>query len=560
MRAAGVVASLVILLPAPAAARAVLPAAATPLGGPVTFTGADGVRIEVAGAPYRGTVEVRPGAGGLTVVNELDLESYVMGLDEVPPDWPAEALKAQAVAARTYALWEREKGAWAKSGYDVCATTSCQVYRGASVESGSGTRWVEAVRATAGEVLLYQGKPALTRYHASSGGRTLDGEVVYPKSGALPYLRGIDDPQDEVSPLYRWTVTFPSEVASAVAQAAFGTSGPVGSIDVDERARTVSIRAGDRDVRMSTSRFRSQFGRKAARLYPDRYPSRRADGRRMPETLPSSRFTVARADDGYVVSGRGYGHGVGMSQWGAKGRAERGDDYRTILGAYYTGLKPKRWTGADRIRVGISSRDASVGIGADGTFRVTAGSDVLAASTVGAWTVAARTSRTLDLTPPRGHDLPLVLSGVSAPAGVTTDGTEHVVVVEIRFVLPKSAKVTGVVSRNGRRAASASRVFAAGTGRLRIAAEPSAVPPGVYAVRLTASDGRDTSRKDLRLRVVGRASRWPWMALVAVAVAVLVVLLRRRSVHSAGPPHAAGASRQSSAMPVRGQESPGPHG
>src|SRR5207245_71827 len=117
------------------------------------------------------------------------------GLAEVPGSWPMAALKAQAVAARTYALWEKENGAWRRHGFDVCADTVCQVFAGVAGEKrDNGARWVQAVKETRGEVLLYRGKPALTRYYASSGGQTVANELVFPKQGKLPYLRSVRDP------------------------------------------------------------------------------------------------------------------------------------------------------------------------------------------------------------------------------------------------------------------------------------------------------------------------------------------------------------------------------
>src|SRR5688500_3714002 len=179
-----------------------------PYGSPVRFSPKPGTTLALEGrGPFRGTIEIRREGSGVTVVNELDLDHYVMGVREVPGHWPMEALKAQAVAARTYALWEINKGYWKRFGFDVCATVSCQVYQGATAELGErGKRWTAAVRATSGQVLYEApGKPALTRYHSTSGGRTLNNEVVYPSDGARTYLKAVDDPFDKVSPLHTWT-------------------------------------------------------------------------------------------------------------------------------------------------------------------------------------------------------------------------------------------------------------------------------------------------------------------------------------------------------------------
>src|SRR5688500_9490760 len=193
-----------LALPAPAVDAA-------PVGGPVTFRPKEGTILHIDGrGSFRGALEVRREGSGVTVVNELTIDEYVAGVREVPGLWPMEALKAQAVAARTYVMWEKDRGYWQRFGFDVCGSVSCQVYQGADAGLGErGRRWVEAVRSTAGQVLLHEGSPALARYHSSSGGRTLANEVVYESSGPRPYLRSVDDPFDRVSPLHRWEVNFP---------------------------------------------------------------------------------------------------------------------------------------------------------------------------------------------------------------------------------------------------------------------------------------------------------------------------------------------------------------
>src|ERR687895_1576706 len=157
-------------------------------------------------ARYRGTIEiVRREDGSLSLIGELPFEEYVKGIAEVPRDWPMEALKAQVVAARTYALSTLDPG----GEYDLCATDACQVYTGMGIEAGPwGHRWVRAVDATEGQVLLHRGRPATTVYFSTSNGRTYPNELVF--GGApLPYLRGIVERDDGASPLSRWTVQIP---------------------------------------------------------------------------------------------------------------------------------------------------------------------------------------------------------------------------------------------------------------------------------------------------------------------------------------------------------------
>src|SRR5262249_9503188 len=122
--------------------------------------------ITINGHAYRGALELTSG-GGVHVINDLNLEDYVRGLSEVPSSWPAEALKAQAIAARSYALWTLS------TKPTICPTTACQVYTGMDKENAPyGAQWVAAVQATAGQVLLYQGKPIMAMYSSSDGGHT----------------------------------------------------------------------------------------------------------------------------------------------------------------------------------------------------------------------------------------------------------------------------------------------------------------------------------------------------------------------------------------------------
>jgi stage II sporulation protein D len=151
---------------------------------------------------YRGSLELhRSPAGGLTAVNVVGLDDYVKGVvpGEVPAKWPAEALKAQAVAARSYALTTDAGGAL----YDQFPDTRSQVYRGMD---GEADRTSAAVEATAGQVVRYDGETAVTYFFSASGGRTEDVENVFYASEAKPYLRGVGDAYDGAAPRHEWTV------------------------------------------------------------------------------------------------------------------------------------------------------------------------------------------------------------------------------------------------------------------------------------------------------------------------------------------------------------------
>jgi stage II sporulation protein D len=157
----------------------------------------------VSSGLYRGTIEVRAAGAGVTAINELDLDSYVRGVvaGEMPSSWPIEALKAQAVAARTYALSTRKTD----GPFDQYPDTRSQVYRGVTGES---VRSDAAVRATAGRILTYAGQPAVTFYFSTSGGHTENLEFSFVGSLSKPWLVGVPDPYDFHSPYHRWQASF----------------------------------------------------------------------------------------------------------------------------------------------------------------------------------------------------------------------------------------------------------------------------------------------------------------------------------------------------------------
>jgi stage II sporulation protein D len=152
---------------------------------------------------YRGTIEVIPDGGGLTAINVIDLDPYLKGVvaGEMPSSWPLEALKVQAVAARTYALATRKT----TGNFDQYPDTRSQVYKGVVGESVSSNA---AVDQTAGEILTYGGVPAVTYYFSTSGGHTENVEYSFVGSLSKPWLVGVPDPYDHHSPYHRWQATF----------------------------------------------------------------------------------------------------------------------------------------------------------------------------------------------------------------------------------------------------------------------------------------------------------------------------------------------------------------
>jgi stage II sporulation protein D len=175
---------------------------------PLTITGSRG-GVQVNGRSghaarngrYRGDLQIRAAAiGGVSAINALDLDDYIRGVvaGEMPSGWPQEALRAQAVAARTYALATSKDG----DGFDQYSDTRSQVYNGIAGETASTD---QAVAATADEVVVARGKPIVTYYFSTSGGRTEDVENVFIGAAPATYLRSVEDPYDSASPRHRWT-------------------------------------------------------------------------------------------------------------------------------------------------------------------------------------------------------------------------------------------------------------------------------------------------------------------------------------------------------------------
>lgn len=351
----------------------------------VHFNPIDGNLGLGGGDDYRGSLEVVRSGAGLAVVNVLPFEDYLKGISEVPTSWPAEAQKAQAIAARTYALSEslRDVPTGAKAaGADLCATDSCQVYAGLSKEHREGAgAWSSAVDATRGQVLLYRGEPIVAKYSSSNGGRSV--------AGGYPYLRATDDPDDRFSPLHSWKVQLPLEPV----RAALGLSGPI--TRMARSGGTVAAVWTDADGVDRESDF-------AVADFRSRVISAVAAPPGVPQALPSSRFSVFAdpANGVLVAEGNGWGHGLGMSQWGAYGKARRGMKAADILASYYGGLRPAWVPVPQTIKVAVALDQAAVVVGGGGRFRVTDGQgQALATSASGGWRLDA-TAKGIRVSPP----------------------------------------------------------------------------------------------------------------------------------------------------------------
>ncbi|MFI5315520.1 MAG: SpoIID/LytB domain-containing protein [Myxococcota bacterium] len=285
-----------------------------PRGASVVVDGRGPVRIE--GRTVAGSLQlIARGEGGLDVVNAVALEPYVASAtaSETPADWPAEALKAQAVVARSYALHERER----RSGetFDLEASVISQRYGVGAVPEGAA----EAARETEGEYLAFGGEPILAAFHSSSGGATASAEEVWGEP--LPYLRSVSSP-DDAAPDFFWSYEIPlADLASALREAGYspGALGDVRVTDRSDSGRVERIQLGA--VLLSGRDLRELLGGRALR----------------------SALFVVRVEDGRVrFLGSGSGHGVGLCQWGASELARRGSSYKRILAHYYPGSDLRR--------------------------------------------------------------------------------------------------------------------------------------------------------------------------------------------------------------------------
>ena len=319
---------------------------------------------------YRGVLRISGRGGRLRVVNSLGIETYLASVvgSEMPHRWPLAALQAQAVAARTYALKQRSRG----GAWDVKATVASQVYRGAQSETPS-TR--QAVASTRALVLVHGGRLIDAVFHSSSGGVTEASGMVWRRQH--PYLVSVPD-HDQHSPVHRWEQWFdPSGLRQRLPETGGLQAVEVLSRSGSGRVRQARLRGPRGSLVLSGAELRKRLGLKSTLVSFEMVTG----GQRPPAVFPVrsgttqassgsriDRITAAVARQGpgrppllvapppvlvskasvgrwsgsglqLLVKGQGYGHGVGMSQWGAHGLAEQGADFRAILQHYYRGAE-----------------------------------------------------------------------------------------------------------------------------------------------------------------------------------------------------------------------------
>ena len=342
-------------------------------------------------ARYPGALSIRTADDGtLTVTVTISFREYLEGIAEVPPTWPRAALEAQVIAARSYVL-SRTDWAGAEGGDlegTICATSDCQVYAGIPRPRPPGIeRWYRAVRDTRGQVLLYGDRPADTVYSSTSNGRTYGNDEVF-GSAPLPYLRPVVERHDGASPLSRWRVELPFDDLATVLRAAGSWPGGASIASARVSGSAIRLIGGGGSRTLDAGGLRDAVNTWAWCLLPRRYPS---GG--LPVTIPSGWFSVSSSSRGLTIDGRGWGHGVGMVQWGAYGKAVRGWSAARILAFYYGGLTPQPYaepgslqvvvaTGIRSLTVDPSRAGASIGDHELGTRKLhISGGDTVTVST-----------------------------------------------------------------------------------------------------------------------------------------------------------------------------------
>lgn len=274
----------------------------------LTIEPEDGGYVWIGNGWYRGKLRLVATKSGLFAINNVNFEQYLYSVigAEMHPSWHIEALKAQAVAARTYTLYKLKKAA--SPLFDMGNTVTWQVYKGLSSESPNTQA---AVNATSSEIMTYNGKPILAVFHAAGGGYTENVENVW--ASRLPYLRGVPD-YDRDTPGYRWTKSFSRSQISRL----LGIGNVKQFISLQrspsERVLRMKVVGSGNSKYFTGVQIRERLG------------------------LRSAKFWVTPTDGGFTIEGNGYGHGLGLSQWGAYTLALRGGSYRDILQHYYQGV------------------------------------------------------------------------------------------------------------------------------------------------------------------------------------------------------------------------------
>jgi len=302
-----------------------------------------GALLTVGGSPYRGDLAIYGTDTGVVVVNVVKIDDYLRGVVPLEIGTRSEgdsaAVQAQAVTARSYAFIHLSNDA--SRMYDVTSGELDQVYRGVAAESPVGSQAVESTRTL---VLKYAGRVVNAPYHSTCGGSTAAASEVW-RSDDEPFLHPVSDRIPgtnryycDIAPRFQWTKTIEASTLNAALLQYLSNYAQVPN-KVPGTARDIAVASRTPSGRVGTLTVTTNRGNFVLRGNETRYVLRTPGG----ELLNSTNFSLEtmHAGDGtvsrLVIRGSGYGHGVGMCQWGAIGRARAGQDFRTILRAYYPG-------------------------------------------------------------------------------------------------------------------------------------------------------------------------------------------------------------------------------
>jgi stage II sporulation protein D len=265
-----------------------------------------------SGRQFRGRMELVAARESLILINRLPVESYLRGMldSEMSHSWPMEALKAQAVASRSYAMYQKYFGG--RCHYHMESSVLSQVYRGLSHEHAETVRAVEETR---GEVLAISGEPVMALFHSCCGGETQGVAGVFGRPSAG--LEGVKCGFDAGCPLYRWTRSYSLDAVSDALKKAGLYDGLVESVKGGAGER-ISVAGSAGEKKMRAAQFRAAIGY---------------------NRVPSGVFDAVTTEGRAELRGKGYGHGVGMCQYGARGMARAGWDYGRILRHYFPGAE-----------------------------------------------------------------------------------------------------------------------------------------------------------------------------------------------------------------------------
>ncbi|MES2504866.1 MAG: SpoIID/LytB domain-containing protein [Myxococcota bacterium] len=269
--------------------------------------------IEVGSRKFRKVIEVKQAAGKLSLIHTLGMESYIIGVisSELPSSWPLEVLKAQAIAARTYAVWQRSVKEQLES------SVMDQVYHGVQREHPLAK---QAVEETDGQVLTFDSKPAHTYFHAACGGHTASSTEAF--GGSEPYLKGVSCSYCHDAPTYRWKYELSRQDLNRKLGAKIDNMEPLGE-SASSRVISFRFKSKPKLADMKAVEVRKALGY-------DKFRS---------TLITKHSIGWSKAE----FAGRGHGHGVGMCQWGALKMAKLGKTSEQILEHYYPGTEIRKF-------------------------------------------------------------------------------------------------------------------------------------------------------------------------------------------------------------------------